>query len=289
MSKLSFFANFAIFGLGLILGCSQNSPNKSPPSQTQFDRYVEVSMRLPNFLDNGWVVSRGSQDNHGDSLIFTGLAMYGLSCSDGEAEASALEKMLLSGSYYRYPGDTDAVSLDQRLGLYRGITARFKRCNETARWAQALSSVQPGGLPPEFSYLEDKLRAALGLAGNPASDKQAALEAEIASWAAGVNATHAACYRINLGLITLQTIEELDGHISTLGRNAFCAATKGTNLPTVEAWCGRTSMAAYLNGFQYNVWVYRHQRCPAWEAPDGNGEAQSGVDYLVAYMDGRTP
>lgn len=266
-----------------IFGCSQPK-QKTAPSMSEETKYNEINSRLVNFLDQDFVVSHGADNHHGDSLLFTGLAAYSLPCAAGAQVASGLATMVLSGAYYRYPGDTDPVSMDQLLGLYRGVAARVRRCNEGGRWKAAFNVAPADGLPAGFDFVRRKLMAMLELAGDPPASLQAEMEASAVAWTVATNVVHAPCYRAHLSLIALQTIEEMGGKISSEGRTAFCDAARGMEIATIEHWCGRQDLSTALAAFKYNEYEYHWQR-GAWELPDGNGLETPAVDYLVAYMD----
>jgi hypothetical protein len=276
-----------IIALALCLACAKKPKTHDPEtSSSQAEAtYASLVGRLPGYSEGGFLISRGRDDRHGDSLIFTGLAVYGLSCAEGEPYAKALEAMLLSGSYYRFPGDQDAVTMDQVLGLYRGVAKRVKKCGEASRWKAAFAAAPDFDLPAGFNFVKDKLLSELGLAIAPPDAKQALLESSVALWADSVRRSRAACYRIHLGLISLQTIHLLGSRLSDLGHGSFCQATVGTSLPTSDHFCSRSHLRDFLSSFRLNEWQYRHQRCATWESPDGGGIEHPGVDYLVAYRD----
>ncbi len=267
----------------VLMGCAaaKSEPAPQSPLQSQQSKYAEVVARITQFTNRGFVVSLGGNDHHGDSLIFTGLALYGLPCAEGEPLARGIEGMLASGTYYRYPGDSDSVSMDQLLGMYRGIAARVRRCGEKDRWAAALRTAPAVTLPAGFDYVRQRLMAVLGVGGDPAGSLRSEMEASAASWTATVNATHAAAYRVHLSLIALQAVEEMGTSVS---RAAFCSASRGVGIATVENWCGREGIASALDRFQYDIWEYHWQR-GAWESPDGDNSPHPAVDYLVAYAD----
>lgn len=273
----------------ILFGCGKHKPAAAAPTSAEQSRYAELVARLPQFYDDGgWVVSRGANTNQGDSLLFTGLAMYALPCDAGATPADAIATQLATGAPVRYPGNTDAVSFDGLLGMLRGITARVTRCGEASRWAPLLRTAKLDGLPVGFDYVRAKVLAKLGLSGEPDAAWDAKMEAEAASFAGGAVTARAGCFRVHLALLALQTTEELGGTVSTLGRDAFCAATRGARIETVEHYCGRSDLTSYLDGFQENVWIYQHQRCPAFETPDAAGAQEPGLDYLVAYLDKTT-
>jgi hypothetical protein len=138
-------------------------------------------------------------------------------------------------------------------------------------------------LPKEFTYVRDLLASRLGAAGRPSDDRLRALEVQIAGWATAVKTSRSACFRINLGYQALKTIHELGGPISAPGKDAFCDATAGTDLPTVDHYCGRQDLGAYVNAFHWDEWEFRHQRCPGWESADGKpGLATPGLDLAEA-------
>lgn len=276
------------------------------PDVTVEQLYSSASYRLVGgFLENGWVVSRlpgGAPDHRGDSLIWTGLALGALPCDRAGSLEVALTTMIGNGqgALVRIEPNTDVgeVTLDGALGLYRGVALRITRCPESALlWApvieQHLAYVDAHGghlhgdseaslLVPEFGYLLDLLHSSL-LRGTPPDGSRAAkLNREVAEWALAANVSHAACFRVHLGLLALQMEETLGVNIPDNDRNAFCAATRGMDMPTVDFWCGRSDLKAWIAGYQPNQWEFRHQRCGSWESPDGNGDETPGLDYIVA-------
>lgn len=267
----------------VVVGCGKKqraAPEGLPPFT-----YGEAADRAISFQDkSGFVVTHGSdgQDkNQGDSLIFTGLLLSSLDCGRGEPARDAL--LAMPGKLWRHPSIPDQeVSLDGALGLYLGVAYRIKKCGEGNLWAPFLARHRDAAapsLPPFFDYVRDRLFQEAGIAGAP-EDKRKALEEEMGAWAFGVKLSKSACYRMNLALMALQTLELLGDNV---GGGSFCANTKGMDLPTVDQWCGREGAADYLASYQENQWQYRHQRCPAWEDPDGDGDDQPGIDYLVAF------
>lgn len=278
---MKFWSLFIVFSLGCSHAPKEHSVAADPI------RYQEVVSRLSDFLDQGFIVSRKGNDNHGDSLIFTGLGLYGSPCLDSNAElmAQALESMLKAKTYYRFPGDPDSVTMDQYLGLYRGIASRIERCGEKERWKEALSQAASASLPAGFDYVRRFLMSKVDLESEPPVSLRAEMEGSATLWSGGVIKDHAACYRVHLSLIALQTVEELGGSLSTQGKAAFCSVSRGTKIATLEHFCGRSDLGDFLTNFTYDVWQYKHQRCPDWESPDGNGEEQPAIDYLVAYRD----
>ncbi len=195
------------------------------------------------------------------------------------------------GKIYRHPTIKDQASMDGALGLYYGIARRVARCGDSWSaplqaspdfWKNPLNSPSGANLPAEFTYVRDLLGFKMGALPEPKPVRKGLLEAQIAAWAAGVSGSQAACYRVHLGLLGLQTIEALGGSVSDNGRNAFCSVTKGMGLRTVDLWCGRTDLRDWITNFEYDKWEFSHQRCNAWETPDGNGLITPGLDLIVA-------
>ncbi len=120
-------------------------------------------------------------------------------------------------------------------------------------------------------------RVAAGSTGENVSS----LLAQVVAWAAAVNASHAAAFRINLGLLIIETLEDAGYAIPGLYRDGFCQATRGVDIPTVDHWCGRGGLPEFVRDFKYNEWEYRHQRSGSWESPDGGGIETPALDFLV--------
>ncbi len=290
-----------VFLLALVACTQKKAPAPEPSTPTVEAVYLETKARLlTGFLDkDNYVISHqpdGSSAHEGDSLIWQGMALYALRCSDGNPIAQSVHDMMehLDGGMWRHPSLPDQISLDGALGVYLGIARRVVQCGERPIWEdpftkhKALGKLNPKSdepLPAGFDYVRDLLLTDLGLASSPSPDAKAVLESAVVLWATGVAVNHEACYRVHLGLITFQTVEMLGGKISNEARAGFCEATNGLGLPTVDRWCGRTGLVAYLDGFKYNQWEFRHQRCPAWETPDGQGLSTPALDRLVAIRD----
>lgn len=281
-----------LISIFLFLGCTQakeKTLEQSNPSQDVL--YAQTAERTLDYLDKGFVISHGSNQNKGDSLFFTSLAMYALDCTHGKIFSDTLQAMMKdeNGGLSRHPDLIGQLSLDGLLAFYRGVTHRIIDCGEKIAWASLLgehkhwTDAHTDYLPAGFTFVRDRVLYIAGIGGEPAAARQAELEIVVGGWAETTLKEKAACYRVNLGLISLQTIEASGRSISKIGRDNFCFVTKDANIPTVDKFCGRTGMDAFLTDFKYNVWQYRHQRCPGWENPDGVDEP--GIDYLVAYAD----
>lgn len=292
LAMLVFFANFA--------NCAARSrPKPQSPSLSQQERYAKMQDRVDEF--GPWIVSHNGdvEANQGDSLFFSGLALYGLDCDHGLPIAQAIVEMLheTGGGLYRHPTIKDKVSMDGALALYTGIVKRMDKCDEFEQWqalmalhkdfldhhAQRLNAAASVVMPAGFDFVQKALFAKLSLAGSPGSSQT--LEEVAATWSAGTLIAHQACYRVHLSLLALKLSEDLGYPISQVGRTSFCSITNGYGLETVDHWCGRGGLSALLDTFEPNQWQYKFQRCHGWETPDGGGIAQPGIDYIVGYHD----
>lgn len=276
----------------VFLSCGKPAPSAIEPVDPPADveqKFWEAVKRFDDIVeDEGWTVSRdsaGAPQDVGDSLIFSGVAMHALPCE----HPSPLFRAFPDGELYRHPSlRGEPASLDGALGYMFGVAAKITRCGQSAVWQEPagkvvewLSDAGDSLLPKEFGYVKDALAHFLGRRGSPSPDRKAFLEAEVASWAQATVSSKSACYRVHLGWLTLRTLEMLDDGPSDAGKNAFCAAASGAEIPVIENWCGRKNLLEWLNSYQSDVWAYRHQRCAGWEQPDGHGWRQPGVDYLL--------
>ncbi len=285
--------------LALTFCSKEKVPVPEPVTPASERDYQETKDRLSRFLDQDYVISRqpdGTPDHLGDSLIWQGMSLYALRCDDGKRQAVAVRDMMLrlGGGLSRHPSMPDDISMDGALGTYLGVSRRLRDCGEGDFWAEPFQKHKDLGKlnphsdeawPKGFDYVRDSLFARLGIGAEPSSESKATMEAAVVTWATGTALRHEACYRIHLGLIAFQASEVLGGKISDPARAGFCEATKDLGLPTVDRWCGRDGLLAYLESFKYNEWEFRHQRCLAWESPDGGGLETPAVDRLVALRD----
>lgn len=305
------------------LGCGKaKPPEPAEPAtadvQTQFDA---GSKRLVGgFLDSGtWVISRkpdGSSDCQGEGLLWSGVALATLSCTDGQGIEDGLTAEITrdGGALVRYQplgsyAGGSEITVDGAIGLYRGIAHRIVACKGSdAKWKPAvaahlayvaanggkLNAAAPAkledtyaGVTVGFRYLLDAVAGKLGLAPPPATSEARGLEREVAAWSAIVVAKKAAAYRVNLSLLALETEEELGEPVSSAGRDEFCAGVRGVRIPTVDAYCGVGDIKDYTSTFKQNEWRFRHQRSGSWEGtPDGGGLETPGLDLLVGLRRG---
>lgn len=273
-----------IFAL-VVTACGKADPERPPavPSDHVAALVEEAETRILSMSDPvGWVVSRWVEDGRvehtGDSVLFTGIALGASSCETGDVHEAALLAMLqeTGGTVYRHPSQRERQpSLDSHLGLWWGISERVERCPASRdKWASAMAHHKPLNVPGVFDVVLDALFHKLGLAPAPSSGSLRDLEVVMAGWAHLVVATRSAGYRIHLGLLALET--------AGAGRDAFCGATEGAGLLTVDHFCGRDDLQAFVSGFEWNQYEYRFQRAH-WESPDGKeGLDTPGLDLRVA-------
>lgn len=279
------------------------TPTTDPPPAVVENWGIEQDRAL-TFASDGFIVSLDKNQvtqNQGDSLIWTGVALASMDCQHGAKLDQALQAMVktLNGGLWRHPSIPNDVSLDGALGFYLGVTHRITHCMEGDIWAPLLklhqaagSALNPNGgtkLEDPFTAARDAVLSLVGIADYPGAVRIGALSEAAALMGAAPGIAHRtgvgsqACYRAHLGLLVMQIIEATGGKPSA--RNSFCAATVGYDLPTTDQYCGRGNLRAWTEAFQSDVWQYRHQRCPGWENPDGDGLLQPGIDLLRGLVD----
>lgn len=286
----------------LLISCGKpgDTPEKQDVSPEIIDAYNKASTRLrSNFLDYGFVVSRednGIAKHQGDALIWSGVALASLTCNDGEMIEDALIKMILEldGGLYRHPSLKSEISMDGALGLYNGLAHRLQRCPRSInKWLPALrkhkifmannrNRLNPNSsteLPEYFPYVRDLVFYKAGISGEPDIKRLRALENETSAWSLAVRLKKQPCFRIHLSYLALDAVSALDVSVN---RNGFCSATKGTDLPLIDNYCGRGDLIGWIGNFEYNKYEYRHQRCGGWESEDANGLKTPAIDLLKA-------
>ena len=285
-----------------IFACASpdDEPKRLEPSAEVLADYIDTSERLvSSHVDGGRVVARyrdGTPADTGDGLIFGGIALAALPCEIGaELERTlASEIIARNGVLARHPSLADQVSLDGALGLWYGVADRIARCpGSRDLWRPAIGAhlafvernkgrLNPGSsayVPAEFTYVLDLLAHRLDLRGMPHNDRLHILGAQVGIWARAVTSTRASCFRVHLGWLTLATVDKLGKEAP---RGSFCRGSSGGDQPIVDNYCGRASLVDWLAKYKQNEWGYRHQRCGAWETPDGNGREQPWLDKLIA-------
>lgn len=298
----------------LLAGCTKvhSEPKITPAPKPVTDvRSVYVTRLITQQLVNGQVVSvapDGSSLSQGDSQVFNGAALYGLDCAEGSTLDDALLAMVEKegGAYVRYEPlpqkyvDTkDQATFDTAVGVDLGVAVRLARCNEEGKWHDAyqkhLDYVAAHGqqiydgtgatVPPGFDLLPALIAERLGLGGNPPGGQLQTLEELAVGWATADVGAKAACYRLNLIEMTFTAVELLGVHPGQGTVDALCELTKGAQLPVWDHRCGRRPLEAWLTGdWVEGAWEYRHQRCGAWEGPDGAGARRPYVDWLYGYQ-----
>ncbi len=306
------------FILALFLVACEKSEDKFPdehPTATEKEDYQALSQSiLEGFTYGGFgVVSRkpdGSPEHQGEALIWGGTYLWSAPCELSRPVSEALAAMILrlEGQLIRvdplgeYQGGRE-VTLDGAIGAMLGVARRVVDCGEKELFDlpwQKLISFQTSNreilnrqvsatMVGEFRYVRDLIGHAIGFRGEPTESRLRDLEKTLGGWALAVQTAHAtgvgsdACFRVNLSLSSILTVETLGKQISQAGRDQFCQNTKGMDIPTVSHWCGRESITGYIATYQPDEWEYRHQRCQ-WESPDGKGNRSPQLDKVVAYV-----
>lgn len=276
-------SNKFLFLIILLLSACHKSNSSTDPLPTP-DRFLEIQDRALKMSDNGWVVSRGTAgtaEHKGDALLWTGLALGTMNCEYDQPVKDALIKMLTdtAGGLYRHPDIPDEWSIDGAIGLYWGLSHRVALCHDADDWKDLFSlHMEKVALPPYFDVMRQTVAAQLGLATNPDTNSRGRLGAEVAAWAISTVSQKAAAYRLHLGFLVLDVVD------APKGAGAFCAVVDVAKIPLIEHFCGRPSLDAWLQDFQYNLYEYRHQRAD-WEGPDGQGLETPAIDYLIGYRE----
>jgi hypothetical protein len=274
-----------------------------PITKSEKDLYHDASTRLVNeFLDHNRVVSRGKNGepaNAGDSLIWSGIALYGLSCEMGDAIERQLIDEIVStnGTLMRHPTlAADDGNLDGAMGLYFGVADRIARCpGSRDAWKEAirlnlkyvdehdlhLNPKSDSKLEKFFDYVLQLLAHKLDLRTKPTDDVKLLLGLEIGEWSRATIVAKKSCFRIHLGFLALKTVESLGETWPNIVKNNFCDVTRETQMPTVDHYCGRGDINEWLQKFKFDEWEYRHQRCGLWETPDAGDFRTPGLDFLV--------
>lgn len=308
----------------LSVGCAKVKDKIEPidpvPDEIVIDYSDTIDYLVKSHLQGAWSVISvkpdGSPQRQGEALIWAGTALGSMTCASGAGIERGLIDMIISnhGQLVRVDpigeyGDGRQVTFDGAAGLLFGVSYRVFNCPESPRlwftaWQQLMDyEIKSGGklndkadsrLDDDFTYLRDLIAWRVGLMPAPDTNRLDAMSKEIGAWAQALKAKHVvavstdskepACYPMNLGLLFLLGVENSGQKIPKDGRDMFCNASEGMDIPTIDHWCGRKSMAEnYLPNYQNDLWEMRHQRCGAWETPDGDGNSSSRVDKLLAY------
>lgn len=280
-----------------------------PSTKSIQELYDDASKRLvTQFLEHRRVVSWGKDskpENAGDSLIWSGIALYGLPCDLGSVIESQIVEEMKDGFLMRHPTlEPNDASLDGALGLYFGIADRISRCTGSKElWSPVIkkhiefvkshgNKLNPNSgskLEKYFDYVLFLLGSRLGVQTKPTQDVKLLLGLEIGEWARATIVAKKSCFRIHLGWLALKTVESLGENWQPIVKDNFCDVTRETQIPVVDHYCGRASLKKYIADFKYDQWEYRHQRCGLWETPDAGGFQTPAVDYLLALRLAYTP
>lgn len=287
-----------------LIGCGQfQEPRKKEFPETIDQRAERLETRLlDRFLVEGQVVSLrdGQPEGLGDSALWNGVAVGVLPCEAGEPILEAMLDGIVEkdGAYLRYnplPGEYlgNETSFDAETGLIFGLANRLRNCPEDYDrirevWSLHRAFTQDGKIlfpgakfglvPPGFDYSFNLLSHRLGLADSPRG--KTALQVVIDGWTFAVTKAKKACYRVHLAQLHLLAVRAMDKQVNA---GNFCANVKGVGLPLSDWFCGHEDPQHWLESFKVNEWEYRHQRCSAWENPDGQGMERPGLDYLAMY------
>jgi hypothetical protein len=192
-----------------LLGCDKAKEPSKPlePTDPIVEDYIQTAIRVMDHTDQfGYVIVKGPYGefkHQGDALWRSGLALAAMPCGTAMAIRQALATMVneLSGGLWRHPTLAQGISMDGALAFYLAMAARVARCpEETASWQSLMAShlrfmaangdrLNPDSdvtLPAEFDFVRDQVAHKLGLAGEPHSDRQILLEAELWAWTLAV-------------------------------------------------------------------------------------------------------
>lgn len=274
-----------------LAACTSEKPSTASGEPVPYEIAAERAIEMSS--PAGWMVNRldaGQVWEPGDSLLFTGIALGVLNCTDSRLSEDALITMLreTDGELYRHPDlrDRDAAA-DGALGLYWGVHRHLQKCPESAAlWKPAIAAHMPKAdryLEGVFGPVLAQVAFDLGLGEQPSETDRGNMGAKMVAWAFGTVQSRAAAYRLHLGYLALSTVD------APHSKAAFCETVRKARMPLLEHFCGRDGLAAWARDFQFNRWEYAHQRSPAWESPDGRGSTSDraaynspGLDYLVA-------
>lgn len=278
------------------------------PQDVITQKLVEANARVQGTnQQDGWVISRwqnGEIEHQGDSLLWTGVAAGSLDCGEAQPFLQALVwKINETGGYLErfdplpqeYRDRHDEITLDGEIGAMYGVAKYVERCGwnpelkdawrKHAEWVNAhggqLHPDSGAKLVADLDFPWDLLAESAGVKREKGWDKTK-FEMAVTGWASGVVAAHEACYRIHLGFLSFLAADALGESPSSNARSSFCYITKNADIPLVDWWCGKLDPTNWLVGFEFDRWEYRHQRCGAWEAPDGKEGLQTpGLDFII--------
>ncbi len=295
----------------VVVGCGRPSAPVPPEVEHQPwpARREAFDIDLTAHREAGWLVVRtptGSRDE-GDSLTWSAEAM-GVSCEQAAATLTALEAMQdVEQGYYvrveplpeRYVANHDVVSRDGWVSLAYGMTRSWWRCQElrpriTTSWQRAVAAVgsatrlhpnAPGAVvTPWFRYVVDAMSSFVGGdVPQPSVAARSGYELAVETTVRSVVGSRGACYPLHLALDEILALASMGTAISTAAKQDLCEATAATGLLTWGWYChgGVSEVASWLEQYQPNQIVYRHQRC-SWEVEDFPfGDTAASLDWLT--------
>ncbi len=145
------------------------------------------------------------------------------------------------------------ASWDSYTGFWYGIAHLLERCPQTGdlirpvfkenlsylEWQDWKPSAKWPPMVMPLNYLAKAVAWKLGIGSKPSGLGQSTLGAAVNAWVAVVKTKKTGCYRINLGWMHMVAVEKLGLAWPKRIKNDFCDATKGTDIPTIDHWCGR--------------------------------------------------
>jgi|SRR5687768_5063253 len=304
---------FVVFwGIMLIVACSTANDEPEPldavdPIPALFDSTGD--RLLANHVENGYVVTRkpnGEREHWREGILWSGVAVYALDCERARSIMEPLVNHIFANGGglrrfepYPVPDKRPPLNFDGFTGFALGVASFAVHCPDAAReirladaweaWTGFVDAnhgeLWPGTgetIPALFRFTRRAVSHFFGQSGAPDDAALRDMEVTAAGWAGLVKTWKEECYRINLGLIHLRIAETLGYELSPFWRDRFCEASAGTDIPTVEHYCGREHISNWVSKFRFNEWEYRHQRCGAWESPDGDGDTTPAADLLLA-------
>lgn len=299
---------FVSFVSLLLCACGKSKPvdKVDPESQSQL-RFSAIQDRLvSDYLLDGFVISKeknGTPTDHGDSLLFTGLALGVLDCKKIDMFLLALDRMQDNFSGYlvridplpeEFRQGDNFISRDGATGALYGLQLAKRRCTALtekidhilSRWKDAVGNslvLYPkslaGIITPSFRTFW-KVGHSIGI-----SDLE--YENYIVSGLVTtslIKSNKSACYPIHLQTVQHLTFEIMGRPIFKRNKDEFCGLTKDMGLMLTDWYCGRNGddLKLWLDNPEQSKHVYMSQRC-TWENGDADDTLSPRVDFLVLF------
>lgn len=314
LSKPLFLVLF-ISACGADKEVSSHSERHLPP-KGDLSSYDELELDLTtrllgSHLEDGWVVSMtpGGEGvpireavHTGDSALWTGLALAALDCQNGKELLDALIKGIkeFGGMIPRFKETPvgnllNPSSRDMVTGVMLGFVVRAQKCPDDRQaiaeaWklhrdfvlARNGALFENAGVDYQvvaaMRWIWDEVARVLGVIEKNDSSR-VLFEGGLVATTATITQLKEACYPVHLGTLQSLTAYALGSPVSAATRVAFCATTAGADIPLTNWYCEQPE--DFAKTFELNKWEYRHQRCGAWEKPDGFGVETPAIDFLV--------